>query len=90
MTMTEQKLQKLSYDKQLQTGWYLCRLGGVPGMSSKGAFNRVVRTYGYKCALCNSINPHLTIDHKLPLIKGGTSDISNLQLLCLADHRQKD
>jgi hypothetical protein len=43
-------------------------------MSSKGTFNRVVRTYD-QCALCNVINPFLTIDHKLPLVKGGTDEI---------------
>lgn len=88
--MTEQKLQKLSYDKQLQTGWYLCRLGGIPGMSSKGAFNRVARAHGYRCFRCNVVNPFLSVDHITPKSKGGTYDVSNLQLLCLADHRQKD
>ena len=32
--MTEQKLQKHTNQKQM--GWYLSRLGGKPGMSSKG------------------------------------------------------
>jgi 5-methylcytosine-specific restriction endonuclease McrA len=90
MTMTEQKLQNLTYDKQKQTGWYLSRLGGIPGMSANGRFNRVVRTYGYKCAFCNTINPSLSIDHIIQRVRGGTSDIDNLQLLCLIDHRRKD
>jgi 5-methylcytosine-specific restriction endonuclease McrA len=103
MTMTAQKLSMLEleliaswhkeepvYPKQRQSGFYLCRLGGLPAMNSHGKFDRVVRTYGYRCALCNTVNPHLTVDHKLPKIRGGTSDTDNLQLLCLADHRRKD
>jgi predicted restriction endonuclease len=92
MTTTEQKLQKLSmnYGQQKQSGWYLCRLSALPSMRSHGRFNRVVREQGYRCAICNTINPHLTIDHRLPKIRGGTSDIDNLQLLCLEHHRCKD
>ena len=59
-------------------------------MRSHDKFDRVVRTYGYKCSKCNTVNPHLTVDHKLSKVRGGTSDIDNLQLLCLEDHRRKD
>lgn len=88
--MTEQKLQKLTYHQQRATGWHLCRLGGLPSHSSKGPFNRVVRTYGYRCFNCRVVNPFLTIDHIIPKSKHGTSNIDNLRLLCLADHRKKD
>jgi 5-methylcytosine-specific restriction endonuclease McrA len=101
--MTEQKLsmleleliaswhkEELVYPKQRQSGFYLCRLGGLPAMNSHTKFDRVVRTYGYKCSKCNTVNPHLTIDHKLSKVRGGTSDTDNLQLLCLEDHRRKD
>lgn len=88
MTMTEQKLQNINYDTQRRTGWYLNRLTAFLSMTSHGKFNRVVRQFGYRCAICNTINPHLTIDHKLPKVRGGTSDTDNLQLLCLQDHRQ--
>ena len=103
MTMTEQKLsmlelelvtswhkEELVYPKQLQSGFYLCRLAGLPAMNSHGKFDRVVRAYGYRCAICNTVNPHLTVDHKLSKMRGGTSDTDNLQLLCLTDHRQED
>ena len=36
------------------------------------------------------VNPFLTVDHVRPKSRGGTNDIDNLQLLCLADHRKKD
>ncbi len=88
MTMTEQKLQ--NPDTQRRTGWYMSRAAGMPSMRSHGAFNRVVRQNGYRCISCNVVNPHLSVDHKLPKIRGGTSETNNLQLLCLEDHRRKD
>ncbi len=90
--MTAQKLSTLTDNPDLQKrlGWYLCRLGAFPSMQSHGKFDRVVRAYGYKCAVCGSVNPHLTVDHKWPRQKGGTSILRNLQLLCLSDHRRKD
>ena len=66
MTMTEPKLQNLNYDAQRRTGWYLSRLSAFPSMRSHGAFNRVVRQYGYKCAIFNTINPSLSVDHIIP------------------------
>jgi 5-methylcytosine-specific restriction endonuclease McrA len=36
---------------------------------------------GYKCAICGSIDD-LTIDHLVPLSKGGSDDLPNLRILC--------
>jgi hypothetical protein len=36
---------------------------------------------GYKCVFCKTTQ-NLTIDHKIPLSKGGTSQYENLQTLC--------
>lgn len=41
-----------------------------------------------RCAACPSIND-LEIDHILPVVLGGTSNPSNLQLLCLPCNRSK-
>lgn len=100
MTMTAQKLSMLesemvakkddNYKQQIQTGWYFCRLAALPVMRSHGKFDRAVRVYGYRCAVCKTINPHLSVDHIKPKSKGGESDIHNLQILCLSDHRKKD
>lgn len=35
----------------------------------------------WKCAKCGT-NKSLSIDHKLPVVKGGTDDFENLQTLC--------
>lgn len=37
--------------------------------------------YGHRCLACGSQEP-LTVDHIVPLSKGGTNDITNLQPLC--------
>lgn len=34
-----------------------------------------------KCAYC-LVTSDLTIDHKIPIVQGGTDDVKNLQTLC--------
>lgn len=43
---------------------------------------------GYECAECGTYED-LTIDHIIPLSKGGTDDLSNLQLMCKSHNSQK-
>lgn len=45
----------------------------------------------YKCKSCgkNQQQTTLTIDHIIPLFKGGSNDISNLQTLCKDCNQQK-
>lgn len=49
------------------------------------------RTHGY-CMLCRKLFPReiLTIDHKIPLIKGGKNEKSNMQIICRPCHIKKD
>ena len=51
------------------------------GVLRKEDIQILFKRYNYKCALCFS-QEDLTIDHIIPLIKGGTNDLSNLQILC--------
>ncbi len=55
-----------------------------------------VRTYvfqrdNFQCKSCGKTTheSELTIDHIIPLAKGGTNDISNLQTLCLSCNVKK-
>lgn len=55
-----------------------------------------VRTYvfgrdNYQCKGCGKTEneAQLTIDHIIPLAKGGSNDISNLQTLCFQCNRKK-
>lgn len=41
----------------------------------------VFRRYGHRCIKCNT-EYDLTVDHKIPLAKGGDWSMDNLQLLC--------
>ena len=43
---------------------------------------------GYKCAMCGAIE-NLSIDHIVPLSKGGSDDINNLQILCRTHNSSK-
>ncbi len=44
--------------------------------------------YGFKCLCCGEVKP-LTIDHVIPIAKGGSNDISNIQPLCMRCNRSK-
>ena len=45
----------------------------------------------YQCQSCGKANEetNLTIDHIIPLARGGQNDISNLQTLCFTCNLQK-
>jgi 5-methylcytosine-specific restriction endonuclease McrA len=45
--------------------------------------------YGNKCLSCGNTG-RLTVDHVIPLSKGGTNDIGNLQPLCLSCNIRKN
>jgi len=47
-------------------------------------WNDLKRKYNYTCAICGKKEPeiHLTQDHIIPLSKGGSNDIENIQPLC--------
>jgi hypothetical protein len=47
--------------------------------------HRIFKFYNYTCPACGFYDEygfHLTVDHIVPIAKGGTNDIENLQCLC--------
>lgn len=51
-------------------------------------FRKLAERDGFNCAICNT-NKNLEIDHVIPFSKGGSDELSNLQLLCRSCNAQK-
>jgi hypothetical protein len=55
-------------------------------------YNKVLKSllhkYNFQCVACGSTDK-LTIDHIKPVSKGGTDDMSNLQILCKSCNSKK-
>lgn len=50
----------------------------------------VASSQGWKCAGCNSVlDATFEVDHKIPLYKGGTNQVDNLEALCRNCHGKK-
>ena len=75
------KQKKQSRQKVIK---YLGKTYGLNKIITKNIFQRD----GYKCKNCNG-KFELTIDHIIPLTKGGTNDESNLQILCIVCNSRK-
>lgn len=45
-------------------------------------FMTIGRRDGFGCAICGTPDRSLQIDHIIPVNRGGTNELSNLQLLC--------
>lgn len=54
---------------------------GASGRHTKAEWDAMKERFNYQCAICGERKP-LTVDHIIPLSKGGTDDISNIQPLC--------
>jgi len=48
----------------------------------------ILEKCGYRCVTCNAIQ-NLTIDHIVPIVKGGVSIERNIQTLCFKCNQQK-
>jgi 5-methylcytosine-specific restriction protein A len=52
-------------------------------------FDALCSVYGYACLCCGVTDRILEADHVVPLTKGGSDDISNIQPLCGECNRRK-
>jgi 5-methylcytosine-specific restriction endonuclease McrA len=52
-------------------------------------FEKLCEGYGHRCLCCGDTEAVLEADHVLPLTKGGSGDISNIQPLCGSCNRKK-
>lgn len=50
---------------------------------------RVLVRDGYQCQGCGLRGRDLEVDHIVPVVKGGSDDLDNLQLLCKPCHHEK-
>lgn len=63
---------------------------GAEGSHTPEDVQKLRKYQGYKCAECkSSIADSYHVDHIMPLSKGGTNYVSNLQILCPACNMEK-
>jgi len=76
----------LTFKHLLTTSFNRKKRGAIKNY--KAILNSLLHKYKFKCVNCESKN-NLTIDHIIPVSKGGTDDYSNLQILCKSCNSSK-
>ena len=59
------------------------RSRGAAGSFTTQEWDNLIKTFNYSCAYCKKKTKHLTVDHILPLSKGGSNYIDNIVPSCL-------
>jgi 5-methylcytosine-specific restriction endonuclease McrA len=64
---------------------------GAAGCYEQAEWEALKRRYGFTCPACLRVEPAivLTVDHVVPLSKGGSNNIENIQPLCRACNSRK-
>lgn len=70
---------------------YRARKWGAEGSYSFQQWEELKKKYNYMCLCCKQQEPfiRLTTDHVVPLSRGGSNDISNIQPLCRSCNGRK-
>ena len=65
------------------------RKTGVGGSFTAEQWRRLCEYYDHRCVCCDNRFQRLTVDHVIPLSKGGTNYIQNIQPLCRSCNSRK-
>lgn len=84
-----EKIRLSKLKKKIRQMRYMCRIRGAIGSHTFEEWEEVKKKYNYRCAMCKGAEPFLsqkiqclTEDHIIPIIKGGSNFIDNIQPLC--------
>lgn len=76
-------------EKRVQTARRRTAQTQAGGSYTKDEFLELCQRTGFCCLSCGATNVLLHADHVIPVSKGGTSDISNIQPLCHSCNSRK-
>ncbi len=67
------------------------RKNNIQGFHTIGEWELLKKQYGYNCPSCNRKEPTIKLseDHIIPIVKGGSNDIENIQPLCISCNCKK-
>lgn len=71
------------------TNAHRCRKKKAEGSHTQAEWESLCKKHGMKCLACGETGVKLTKDHVVPLSKGGTDYITNIQPLCGACNGRK-
>lgn len=84
-------ISKMPGYRSLYSRRYVARKKGASGSYTFGEWELLKKQYGYRCPACGKEEPSikLTADHIIPLSRGGSNFIENIQPLCRTCNSRK-
>ena len=79
-------IQHLAFTDCLKSGYNRKKRQSI--RNYKSVLKKLLHKYNFKCVHCQT-KENLTIDHKIPVSKGGSDNIRNLQILCKSCNSKK-